>query len=199
MSVERIAVATAVISATVSAGTLLLNWYRGSDGRRPVLARTLLGVMLASAAFLLVAIGLANTGGDDHEPPAPGSLTAGEYRMQLIDICKQHEEAAERIEDAEGNRPVWGLAVQIETTTTEKIRALRPPRALEADHNSVLELWRRRVSLLGHYWDRWRSQRKDPAFLRELGGALKRVDAMSRKLKRRFGALDANPECGDLF
>ena len=41
MSVDQIAVATAVISATVGALSLLMAWYRGSTSRRPRLAWTL--------------------------------------------------------------------------------------------------------------------------------------------------------------
>jgi hypothetical protein len=196
MSLERIAVATAVLSAALSAGGLLLAWHRGSTERRPRLARTLGGLTLLSAIGLLVALGFASTGGEKEAGPARArALTADEYRLRLIAVCEDHEREAERIGKAEGDKPVFGPAVQLETRTTEKLVALRPPQALDGDHRAAVALWGRRLSLLGHYYDRLREESGDPAFRREFARALKRVDRLTRALERRFDALGVTPEC----
>ncbi len=128
----------------------------------------------------------------------PRTLTAGEYRLRLIGVCEQHLRGAERIERAEGRRPVFGLTVQLEIATTETLATLRPPPGLAADHRRVVALWGRRVSLLGHYYDRYRREIDEPAFQREFARALREVDRLSRALQQRFEALGVPPEC-DLF
>jgi hypothetical protein len=62
----------------------------------------------------------------------------------------------------------------------------------------MLVLWGRRLSLLGYYYDRSRSELADPAFRHRFTRDLKRVDELSRQLQRRFRALGVTPEC-DLF
>jgi hypothetical protein len=198
MSLERIAVATAVISTAVSAASLLLAWYRGSTHRRPRLARTLGGVTLASALVLIVALAFASGGGEDADPPPHRSLSAGEYRVRVIAVCKQHERDATRVEDAEGEQPVFGATVLLETRAVEKLKALRPPKALDTDHRAMLALWGRRLSLLGYYYEHARSELADPAFRRRFTRDVKRINALSRQLQRRFAALGVTPEC-DLF
>jgi hypothetical protein len=196
MSLERIAVATAVISTAVGAASLLLAWYRGSTHRRPRLARTLGGITLASTLVLIVALAFASGGSEDADPPPHRSLSAGEYRLRVIGVCKKHERDAIRIEDAEGGEhPLAGAAVLLETRAVEKLKALRPPKALDADHRRVLVLWERRVSLLGYYYDRSRSELADPAFRRRFTRDLKLVEALSRQLQRLFRALGVTPEC----
>jgi hypothetical protein len=197
MSLERIAVATAVISTAVSAAGLLLAWYRGSTHRRPRLARTLGGVTLASALVLIVALAFASGGSEEADPPPHPSLSAGEYRLRVIGVCKQHERDATRIEDAEGEQPVFGATVLIETRAVEKLKALRPPTALDTDHRAVLALWGR-LSLLGFYYEHSRSDLADPAFRRRFTRDVKRINALSGQLQRRFSALGVTPEC-DLF
>jgi hypothetical protein len=195
MDVERIAVATAVVSAAVSALSLLLAWYRGSTQRRPRLVRTLGAVMLVSMVAVVVAIGFAETSEERSPVAAAVSLTANEYRVRLIRICEQYTSEAERLERAEGHRQAAGLALQLESATTARIRTLRPPDALAGDHRSVVALWDRRVSLLGHYYERYRHERKDAAFIREYQRAIGRVNELARRIGRRFESLDVTPEC----
>src|SRR6476659_10145791 len=91
MTLERIAVATAVISATVSAGGLVLTWYRGSTRQRPLLARTLGGLTVLSAVALAVGLAFARTGDDAPQSHAArGTLTAAEYRLRLIGVCEDY-------------------------------------------------------------------------------------------------------------
>jgi hypothetical protein len=198
MSLERIAVATAVISTAVSAASLLLAWYRGSTHRRPRLARTLGGVTLASALVLIVALAFASGGSEPADPPPHRSLSAGEYRLRVIGVCTQHERDATLVEDAEGAHPVFGATVLIETLAVEKLKALRPPTALDTDHRAMLALWERRLSLLGFYYEHSRGELADPAFRRRFARDVKRIDALSGQLQRRFSALGVTPEC-DLF
>jgi hypothetical protein len=126
---------------------------------------------------------------------APSSLSAGEYRLRVASICAEHLREAERVGDAEGDRPVFGPVVQLETRTTDKLKALRPPPALEPDHRAVLALWGRRLTLLGYYYERYRREYGDPEFRREFGRQLKRVDRLSRAVQKRFVALGVTPEC----
>lgn len=198
MSVERIAVATAVISTALSAGSLLLSWYRGSTRKRPRLARALGAVALGSSIVLIVALGVASGGGEDTGSPAARSLSADEYRGRLIAICDGHRRESRRVEEAEGARPVFGTTVQLETRTLDRIDALSPPPNLATDHRAVLALWGRRVSLLGHYYERYRQELDEPSFRREFRRALKRIDALTRDLTRLLVALKVTPEC-DLF
>ena len=199
MSTERIAVAMAVISAAVSAASLLLTWYRGSITKRPRLAWTLGGLTLASTAGLIVALVFASTGQDEPPPPPPARLGAGEYRMRLIDVCRAHDQEARRIEDAEGNRPVFGVVVQLETRTVERLQALRPPDELHGAHRNVVSLWGRRLSLLEHYYVRHRSELSDPDFRREFERAIRQIDRLSQELQDQFAALGVTPECALFF
>jgi hypothetical protein len=92
---------------------------------------------------------------------------------------------------------VFGVTVQLEKRTTEKLRALRPPSALESEHRRAVALWTRRISLLSYYYGRL-PELDDPDFRREFGAAIKRIDRLSASLQRRFTALGVTPEC-DLF
>jgi hypothetical protein len=195
MSLERIAVATAVLSTAVSAAGLLLTWYRGSTTRRPRLARILGGVTLGSMIVLIVALLFARGGDSEAGRPPSRALSAGEYRLRVARICEEHERDAQRIERAEGKRPVFGATVQLETRTTDKLKAVAPPSRFESDHQAVLALWGRRLSLLGYYYDRSRSELSDPDFRRRFTRDLIRVDELSAKLQKRFAALGVTPEC----
>jgi len=195
MSVERIAVVVAVMSAAVSAGSLLLAWHRGSARQRPKLARALGALTVASAGVLIVALAFASAGPDEPRRAARGTLTAGEYRLQLIGICKEHLASAQRIEQAESDEPVFGEVVLLETQTTGAIEALRPPSALATDHRRVLVLWGRRLSLLDHYYVEHEKKLGDPDFRREFVRALKRIDELTVQLHARFVALGVTPEC----
>ncbi len=198
MSVERIAVATAVISAAISAAGLLLAWYRGSTAQRPMLARTLGGFMVASTIALILALAFAGPGNEDAEPVADRSLSADDYRLALIGTCDKHQREAERIERAEGDRPVFGSTVQLEKRITDELKKLRPPKTLEPDHRRILELWLRRVSLLGHYYDDHRQMLDDPNFRRDFQRAIEQIDFLTQGIRTRFVALGVTPEC-DVF
>jgi hypothetical protein len=137
----------------------------------------------------------ASAGSAEAEPAAPGSLSASEYRLRVASICTEYLREAQRIGDAEGDRPVPGLTVQLEGRTIDKFKALRPPMGLESDHRKILALWGRRLSLLGYYYERIRREYGDPRFRRELEHQLKRVDGLSRALQKRFVALGVTPEC----
>ena len=165
---------------------------------------------LRAAAAPLVVCGLAIVtvilvvdGGDHderasvgHEPPnAPRSLGGREYRSRVANVCTQYLDEARRLGRAEGDRPVFGATVQLETRTTDQLKALRPPKGLEPDHRSILALWERRLSLLGYYWERVRRELDDPDFQREFKRDLKRVDRLSVALQKRFVALGVTPEC----
>jgi hypothetical protein len=195
MTLERIAVATAVISAAVSAGGLLLAWHRGSAVKRPKLARTLGGVTIASAIALVVALAFAAGGEQAADRGASGVASAGEYGAQLIDICEQHRDAAERIERAEGDQPAFSVTILIERDTTDKLRRLRPPEQLAAAHRRILDLWGRRLSLLEHFYGRYAEEIGDPAFRREFRRGLRRIEEITRELQERFTALGVTPEC----
>jgi hypothetical protein len=179
---------------------------------RPRRKRTALRRLRAVAAAL-VACGLAISiaivlvdGGDNDErtkagnekvePITPGSLSAGEYRLRVATICVEQVREAQRVGLAEGHRPtVLGPIVQVEASAVDKLKALRPPRALEALHRSVLWLWGRRVSLLGYYYDRYRREKNDPDFLREFRRQTKRVNALTLALRKQLETLGVTPEC----
>jgi hypothetical protein len=166
------------------------------------------------ACVLAVGIAIALVGGGDNdksrgalkeragpvatEQDASGLLSAREYRLRMIGICTEHLRDAQRIKHAEPNRPVFGVTLQLETRTTDKLKSLRPPPGLEPDHRRVLALWGRRLSLLGYYWDRYQRERHNPAFIREFQHGLKRVDSLSLEIQQRFVALGVTPEC-DIF
>jgi hypothetical protein len=194
MSIEQIAVATAILSATISAGGLLLAWYRGSAEKRPRLARTLAGVTIASAIALIVALVIARPGGGGGEAAVAGTVTADRYREQLTAICREHLREADRIPGAEPGRPVYGVTLQLEKATLGKIRQLRPPPALVADHRDVLDLWGRRVGLLDMYYDKAGSL-QDGVETDEIVRAFAKVDKLSRDAQRHLDALGVTPEC----
>jgi hypothetical protein len=198
MSIEQIAVATAVMSATVSAAGLLLAWHRGSDQKRPKLLRALGGVTLFIAAVLIGALALTGGGGgssDDRAVRGPVRLTADEYRLQVISLCEAQQAEAKRIHENSPGEPVFGETVQLETRITEELKTFRPPQSLETGHRKMLSLWERRLSLLGSYYDRFKKEIADPSFRRELRKALKQVDALTKSLQEQFEALGVTPEC----
>jgi TIR domain-containing protein len=173
--------------------------------------RTALPRLRAAAAALIVcglpigiAIVLVDGGDNDHGAGAgsekaaltePGSLSADEYRLQMADICSGYLSEAQRIGHAEGDRPVFGVTLQLERRTTDKLKTLRPPRALEPGHRAVLALWGRRLSLLGYYYDRYRREYGDPDFRREFERQLNVADSLSQAIQKQFVALGVTPEC----
>jgi hypothetical protein len=196
MTLERIAVATAVISTTVSAGGLLLTWYRGSTRQRPRLARTLGGLTVVSAAALAVGLAFARTGEDAPKAGAArGALTAAEYRLRLIGICEDYTRQTDRFERAEGARPAYAISVILEPRAIAMVKRLHPPAELAGRHQRLLDLWGRRVSLLGNFYDRVRRESHDLGFQREFRQAIRQIDALSRQAQKELGALGVTPEC----
>jgi len=152
---QTIGVGTAVISATVAAQALLLNWYRDQHPGRPRL--------FAAAAVAVAALGTVGTALvflSGAPQPESGStdtsvarLTAAQYRQEAGSGCSRVKEVLDRIKAARPRRSPFSVVAQIEETALRELQRLEPPLPFDTSHRDAVALWTRRVTLI-HRLDR---------------------------------------------
>jgi len=187
---QTIGVATAVISGTVAALALLLNWHREQDPPRPRLFRSAavavfgLGV---TAVALVFALGGSDPLGTLRETDR--RLTEAEYRDEAGMVCANLIETLNRLMEIRPRGPFGLVEVAAERTALRELRRLKSPIALEANSRNAIALWSRRVTLLNEVF-----RQREELSAKEAATQIAEVNSLTNPMNRQFRRLDLR-EC----
>lgn len=178
------ALAVAIVSATIAALALLLNWHKEQDPKRP---RVTGGASLAIIGAAVVAVSLALTSGDvddsgggaDHAP-----TTAAEFREVATSVCVRLRGQVSRLEEVRPRGEPGVVILDLERAALDDFRLIALPAALTPAGRDAAALWSRRITVIQDAMNR-----RDTLSQKEATTQLALVDRLTHQLNRRFRSL----------
>jgi hypothetical protein len=160
---QLIIIAIVVLSAAIAGLGLLLSWYR-REGRKdehkskwPFIAAGTSILVLAVTGVALTFLFGADTKNTSASPElstgaisssVPTRLSEAQYRDKVSAACSEAKERAKQVNKSKPQETPFGAQIEIEQREIGQIEALQPPDKLKSAHESMVSVWRHRISLL---------------------------------------------------
>lgn len=184
------ALAVAIVSATIAALALLLNWHKEQVPKRPRLAGAaglvILAVATAAISLVMITSDEVDSSGKGESPPPP---TAAEFREAATNVCARLRGQISRLEKVRPRGEPGVVALDLERAALEDFRLIGLPFAMTNDGRDAVALWSRRITLIEDVMDR-----RNTLSHKDVIAHLALVDRLTRQLNRRFGSLGLH-EC----
>ena len=156
-------IAIAVVGAALAGLGLLLSWYRREErkdehkNKWPFIAAGISILVLAVTGVTLTFLFGADTKNTSISvEPSTGATSSGvptrlseaQYREKVSAACFRAKEKARRIDESRPQDSPFGAQIEIEQQELGQIESLQPPDKLKSAHDSMVSVWRHRISLL---------------------------------------------------
>jgi hypothetical protein len=119
----------------------------------------------------------------------PTRLSEAKYRKMVSAVCSDAKVKATRIEKSSPQETVLGATIEIEQEELAQIESLQPPDKLKSAHESMVSVWRRRISLLESTYRRLPHLNDN-----DLQAELAAADRLAKQMTESFKLLGV-PEC----